>query len=79
MARLDDAQRSAARAKAEALLTQKKRQESERVAKRERDDRLQDEKIARLRALRLAKEAEEKSLPKPAMPSGRKPAAKPAG
>ena len=59
MAKLDE-QRNSSRAKAEALLTRKKQQETERVANRDRDSRVQDEKTARLRALRLAKEAEEK-------------------
>jgi hypothetical protein len=64
MAKLDD-QISASRKKAEELLT-RKQNENERVANRERDSRAQDEKTARLRQLRLAKEAAEKDLPKPA-------------
>ena len=50
-------QQAAARGKAEELLTRRKQQESERLANRERDSRAQDEKTARLRGLRLAKEA----------------------
>jgi hypothetical protein len=50
-------QRDAARGKAEQLLTRKKQQESERLTNRDRDRKAMDEKIARLRALRLSKEA----------------------
>ncbi len=75
MAKLDE-QRNSSRAKAEALLTRKKQQENERVANRDRDSRLQDEKTARLRALRLAKEAEEKASAKPPTRSAGKKAAK---
>jgi len=75
MAKLDE-QRNSSRAKAEALLTRKKQQETERVANRDRDSRVQDEKTARLRALRLAKEAEEKASVKPATRSAGKKAAK---
>ncbi len=64
MAKLDE-QRSASRRKAEDLLTRRKQQESERLTNRERDSRAQDEKIARLRELRLAKEAADKDVPKP--------------
>ena len=54
-------QRSAARQKAEELLTNRKRKEAERLATRERDSRAQDEKTARLRGLRLAKEAADRA------------------
>jgi len=64
MAKLDD-QNNASRKRAEELLTRKK-QETERVANRERDSRAQDEKTARLRQLRLAKEAAEVGVAKPA-------------
>jgi hypothetical protein len=64
MAKLDD-QNNASRKRAEELLTRKK-QETERVANRERDSRAQDEKTARLRQLRLAKEAAEGGAAKPA-------------
>jgi hypothetical protein len=50
-------QRDAARGKAEQLLTQKKQQEFERLTNRDRDRKAMDEKIARLRALRLSKES----------------------
>ena len=63
MAKLDE-QNNATRKRAEELLTRKK-QETERVANRERDSRAQDEKTARLRQLRLAKEAAEGGAAKP--------------
>jgi len=50
-------QRDAARGKAEQLLNRKKQQESERLTNRDRERKAMDEKIARLRALRLSKEA----------------------
>lgn len=56
-------QQAAARGKAEELLTRRKQQESERLANRERDSRAQDEKTARLRGLRLAKEATDLATP----------------
>ena len=65
MAKLDERQ-SASRRKAEELLTRRQQQETERLTNRERDRRAQDEKIARLRALRLAKEAADRDAPKPA-------------
>ena len=71
MAKLED-QRGAAYRKAEELLAQKQRSETERLSNRERDRRMQDEKIARLRRLRLAKEAEEQNAPKPAPRAGAK-------
>jgi hypothetical protein len=49
--------RDAARAKAAQLLDHRKQQETERLKNQERDRKALDEKIARLRALRLAKEA----------------------
>lgn len=75
MAKLDE-QRTASRRKAEELLTRRKQQETERLSNRERDSRAQDEKIARLRELRLAKEAGEAAVPKPAMPASIKKAVK---
>ena len=50
-------QQAAARGKAEELHLQRKQQETDRLANRARDSRAQDEKTARLRELRLAKEA----------------------
>jgi hypothetical protein len=75
MAKLDE-QRSASRRKAEELLTRKKQQEAERLSNRERDSRAMDEKTAKLRALRLAKEASDRSVVKaPTLVSRRKVAA----
>jgi len=71
MAKLEE-QRSASRRKAEDLLTRRKQQESERLTNRDRDKRAQDEKTARLRQLRLAKEAADKDAKIVAVPSGRK-------
>lgn len=63
MAKLDE-QRSASRRKAEELLTRRQQQETERLTNRERDRRAVDEKTARLRALRLAKEATDREAAK---------------
>ena len=63
MAKLDE-QRSASRTKAEELLNRRKKQETERLTNRERDSRVMDEKIARLRELRLAKEVADKEAAK---------------
>lgn len=72
MSKLDE-QRSASRSKAEELLMRRKRQETERLTNRERESRALDEKIARLRELRLAKEAADRDAPKPAkIPAARK-------
>lgn len=71
MAKLEE-QRSASRRKAEDLLTRRKQQESERLTNRDRDKRAQDEKTARLRQLRLAKEAADKDAKIVAVPVGRK-------
>jgi hypothetical protein len=58
-----DVQRRSFRANAEEPRNQR---EAERVANRERDSVAQDEKTARLRALRLAKEAaDRKTKPEP--------------
>ena len=59
-------QQKAARGKAEALMLERQQQETERLANRERDSRAQDEKTARLRGLRLAKEASDLVKPPPA-------------
>ena len=50
-------QKDAARGKAAELALHRQRQETERLANREKESRAQDEKMARLRGLRLAKEA----------------------
>jgi len=50
-------QKDAARAKAEQVISKRKQQETERVMNHERDRKAFDDKTARLRALRLAKEA----------------------
>ena len=57
---------SEARRRANELLGQK---EAERISAREKERQAQDAKIARLRALRLAKEASEKAA---GSPSGRR-------
>ena len=57
---------SEARRRANELLSQK---EAERVSARDKERKAQDAKIARLRALRLAKEASEKAA---GSPSGRR-------
>jgi len=57
---------SEARRRANELLSQK---EAERVSARDKERQAQDAKIARLRALRLAKEASEKAA---GLPSGRR-------
>ena len=67
-------QMGAARRKANELLSQK---EAERVSSRDKERQAQDAKIARLRELRLAKEASEKEaglVLKRAPPARRKPA-----
>ncbi|HUK61089.1 MAG TPA: hypothetical protein VLV50_17805 [Stellaceae bacterium] len=60
--------RNAAYRRAEQLLTAKEHKEGERVSDRENERRKEDEKIARLRALRLAKEAAEQSAAQPVAP-----------
>ncbi len=62
-------QRDAARGKAEALLTRRQQQETERLSNRERDRKALDEKIARLRALRLSKEAADRAAAALARPA----------
>ena len=62
-------QRDAARGKAEALLTRRQQQETERLSNRERDRKALDEKIARLRALRLSKEAADRAAAAAARPA----------
>jgi hypothetical protein len=52
--------REISRSKAEALWAKKKGLETERLTNREKEIRAQEEKTARLRALRLAKEAADK-------------------
>lgn len=65
-------QRTAARQKAEELLTQSKKKETERLAARDRDSRALDEKTARLRTLRLAKEEADRTAAAVAASSARK-------
>lgn len=65
-------QQDAARAKAEQLMSKRKQQEAERLMNHERDRKAFDDKTARLRALRLAKEAADRS----AGPSSRNPSRK---
>jgi hypothetical protein len=65
-------QRDAARGKAEQLLTRKMQQETERLSNRARDSKALDDKIARLRALRLSKEAADREAAAQAHPAGKK-------
>ena len=58
MSKLDDLA-AASRRKAEELLSRSKEKEVERLALRDRQRQLEDAKTARLRELRLAKEAAE--------------------
>jgi hypothetical protein len=50
-------QRSAARGKAEEVIARRDQKEAERLANRAKERQAEDEKTARLRRLRLAKEA----------------------
>jgi hypothetical protein len=61
-------QQDRARSKAEEVLTRRTRQESERLTNREKESRALDEKIGRLRALRLAKADADSAAKKPAAP-----------
>ena len=54
---------SASRRRAEELLTRKKTLENERLATRDKERKVFDEKTERLRNLRIAKEAAEKPAP----------------
>ncbi len=66
-------QGSTARGKAEKLLMKRSQQEVERISTREKESRAQDEKAARLRVLRLAKEAADReAAPKSASSSTKK-------
>jgi hypothetical protein len=65
MSKLDDLQ-SETRRKAEELLNRTRQQESERLAKRDKERQAEAEKTARLRALRLGKEAADKEAKLPA-------------
>lgn len=60
MSKLDDLA-AASRRKAEELLNRSREKESERLAIRDRQRRQEDAKTARLRELRLAKEAAERA------------------
>lgn len=67
--------RDAFRGKAEELLARRDHKETERLAKRTKDRIAEDEKTARLRVLRLAKEAADTQAAGAAAP--RRKAAKP--
>ena len=69
-------QRDAARGKAEQLLTRKMQQETERLSNRARDSKALDDKIARLRALRLSKEAADRESAAQVHPAAGKKTAK---
>jgi hypothetical protein len=71
MSKLDDLQ-AATRRRAEELLGRSKQQEADRLAQRDRARRLEAEKTARLKSLRLAKEAQEKQAAPPATRARRK-------
>lgn len=73
MSKLDDLA-AASRRKAEELLNRSKEKESERLAVRDRQRQAEDGKTARLRELRLAKEAAERAeqASKPLRAVGRK-------
>ncbi len=64
MSKLDDLQ-SATRRRAEELLNKTKQQENDRLSKRDKERQVEADKTARLRALRLSKEAADKAA-KPA-------------
>jgi hypothetical protein len=61
-------QQDRARSKAEEVLTRRTREETERLTNREKASRALDEKITRLRALRLAKEDADSAAKKTAAP-----------
>jgi hypothetical protein len=72
MSKFDDL--SSARRKANELMTKK---EAERLSSRDKERQVEDAKIARLRGLRLAKEADDKAaaqVAKRVPPARRKPA-----
>ncbi len=80
MSKADEAS-SAARRKAQELLSRTKQHEEERLEGREKQRQEDDAKVARLRALRLAKEAEDKAArdaakPRPS-PKGARPSRAP--
>jgi hypothetical protein len=60
MSKLDDLQ-AATRRRAEELLNKTRKQESDRLASRDRERQAEADKTARLRALRLSKEEAEKT------------------
>jgi hypothetical protein len=66
MSKLDDLA-AASRRKAEELLNRSKEKETERIAIRDRQRQAEDAKTSRLRELRLAKEAAERTQ-RPAKP-----------
>jgi len=61
--------RVTARSRAEQLLSRQQQKDVDRLTERDRQNRAQDEKTARLRALRLAKEAAEAPALKRRRPS----------
>ncbi|HXQ54166.1 MAG TPA: hypothetical protein VN802_23930 [Stellaceae bacterium] len=62
----------ASRGKAQDLFARDKKDSVERLSMREKERRADAEKTARLRELRLAKEAADAAAPKPAAPARRK-------
>ena len=66
MSKLDDLQ-AATRRRAEELLNKTRKQESDRLAVRDKERQAEAEKTARLRALRLSKEEAEKAGKKSAV------------
>jgi hypothetical protein len=66
MSKLDDLQ-AATRRRAEELLNKTRKQESDRLASRDRERQAEADKTARLRALRLSKEEADKTGKKSAV------------
>jgi hypothetical protein len=66
MSKLDDLQ-AATRRRAEDLLNKTRKQESDRLASRDRERQAEADKTARLRALRLSKEEADKTGKKSAV------------
>ena len=62
------ARREDQRSKAEELLSRREQKDAERLSERQRQSKALDEKTARLRALRLAKEEAERAAPKQRRP-----------
>jgi hypothetical protein len=66
MSKLDDLQ-AATRRRAEELMNKTRKQETDRLASRDRERQVEADKTARLRALRLSKEEADKSGKKSAV------------